>query len=81
MVKMLENKAVEVVEDPEPEPEVDENLESGPEVIAELVTLQEEISSRPTEVVDLPIDTHVDLLTELTLELVPSLVVMRPRFS
>jgi len=35
MVKMLESKAVEIVEDSEPESEVDK---SGPEVVAELVS-------------------------------------------
>jgi len=39
--KILESKAVEVVEDlePEPEPEVDDEAEPGPEIIAELVSL------------------------------------------
>jgi len=45
MVKMLESKAVEVVEDPESEPEVDDEPEDDdkpelkPEVVAELVSL------------------------------------------
>jgi len=38
MMKMLEHKAVEVVEDLEPEPTVDDK--SGPEVVAELVSQQ-----------------------------------------
>jgi len=65
MMKILKSKAIEVV-DSEPEPKV----------VAELITLQEEISSRPTEVVELHIKTHVDLLAEPTLEVVPSLAVM-----
>ena len=56
------------------EPNVDK---PGPEVVA-LVSPQEEISPRPMEVVQLPIKIHADLPAELTtLELVPSLVVMR----
>jgi len=51
MVKILESKAVEVVEDPELEPEFDEK----PEVV-ELVSLQEKIFSHPLEVVELPIE-------------------------
>ena len=51
MVTMLEYKAVEVVED----------SELGPEVVAESVSLQEELSSRPTKVIELPIETLVDL--------------------
>jgi len=46
MVK-IESKVIEVVEDLEPELEVDDKPESGPEVVAELVTLQEEISHSP----------------------------------
>ena len=38
MVKMLESKAVEVVVDPKPEPEVNDKLEPGPEVVASCVT-------------------------------------------
>ena len=57
MVNMLESKAIEVVENPKSKPEVDNKPESRPEVIVELVTLQEEIFSRPTEVVELPIET------------------------
>ena len=67
MVKMLESKAIEVVED----------SKSEPEVVAALVALQEEIFSRPTKVVELPIETHVNLLAEPTLKLVSSLAVMR----
>jgi len=69
MMKMIESKAVEVVEDPEAKIEVDDK----PEVVVELVSLQEEVSPRPTKVVELPIDTLVDLLTEPTMELAPSL--------
>jgi len=42
MGKILESKAGEVVEDPEPEPEVDDK--SGTEVVTELMSQQEEIS-------------------------------------
>ena len=49
------------VEDPEPKPEVDVEPELGLEVIVELLALQKEISSRPTEVEELPIKTLVDL--------------------
>ena len=72
---MLESKAVEVVEDPELEPEVNHTPE--PEVIVELVSLQEEIFPWPTEVVELPIEILIDLPAEITFELVPSLAVMR----
>jgi len=81
MVNMLESKTIEVVEDPESEPEVDNKPESRSEVVAELVTLQEEINSRPTEVVEMPIKTHVDFLAEPTLELIPLLTVMRASTS
>ena len=69
MRKILESKAVVVVGDSESEP--------GPEIIAELVSLQEEISSRPTEVEELSIETFVDLPTEPNMELVLSLAAMR----
>ena len=69
MMNKLESKAVEIVEDSE--------LESGLKVIAELVSLQEEISPRPTKVVESPIETLVGLPAELTLELVPSLTAIR----
>ena len=55
MVKMLESKAVEIIENPKLEPVL--------EVIAELVSLQEEISPRLTEVICLPIETLVYLPT------------------
>ena len=76
MVKILKNKVVEVVEDPKPEPEVDKP-ELGPEIVAELVSLQEEISSRPMKVVELYVKTLVDLPTKPTMKLVPSLAAMR----
>ena len=41
------------------------------------MSLQEEISPRPTEVVELPTETLVDLLAAPTMELVPSLAVIR----
>ena len=78
MVKMLESKVVKVVEDPESE--VNDKLELGPEVVAELLSLQKQIFPQPTEVINLPIETLVDLPTKPTLELVPSLTVMRASF-
>jgi len=75
MIKMLQSKVVEVVEDLEPEPKVD-NPESGPKVV-ELITLQEEISLWFTEVVELSIETHIDLLEEPALDLIPSSAVIR----
>ena len=81
MMNMLESKAIEVVEDPESEPEVDDKPESWSEVVAELITLQEEINLRPTEVVEMPIKINVDLLAEPTLELIPLLAVMRASSS
>ena len=39
------------------------------DVVAELVPLQEEISSQPIEVEALPIDTHMELSKEPTMEL------------
>ena len=47
MGKILESMTVE---DPKLEPEVVDKPGSGPEVVAVLVSLQEEISSRPTEI-------------------------------
>jgi len=58
------------------EPEVDE-LELESEVVAELVPLQEEFSSRPTEVEEISIETFVNFSAEPTMELVPSLATMR----
>jgi len=63
MVKMLESKAVKVVE--EPEPKVDVKPEPGPEVIAESVSLQEEIFSHLMKIVELPIETIVDFQQRL----------------
>ena len=59
MMKMLENKAIEVVEVSKLEAKVDDKTESGSEVIAKLVTLQEKNSSRFTKVIELPMETHV----------------------
>ena len=67
MMKMLESK------DSKPEPEVEDKLW----LVAELVSLLEEISSRPTEVVELFIETLVDLSAEPIMELVPSLTLIR----
>ena len=50
MVNILESKAVEVIEDLESEPEVDDKPEPRPKAIAELASLQEEISFQPTKV-------------------------------
>ena len=47
-----------------------------PEVV-ELVSSQEEIFSRPTKIVKLPIKTLVDFPIEPTMELVPALTAMR----
>ena len=44
-LKMLKSKAIEVVEDPEPEPEVDDK--PGSEIVVELVSLLEEVSHSP----------------------------------
>jgi len=74
--KILENM---IVEDPEPESEVDE-AESGPEVV-ELVSLQEEISSKSTKVEELSIETIIDLSKKPTTELVSSLATMRASLS
>ena len=48
MVKVLKSKMVEIVENPEPEPEVDDKPEPRPEV-AELVSPQEGIFFQPTK--------------------------------
>jgi len=45
MVKILESKAVKIVEDPEPEPEVDDK--SGPEDVAKLVTARRDFFHGP----------------------------------
>ena len=55
-MKMLERKTVEVVKD----------SELGPEIIAKLVSLQGEIFSRLTEVVELPSETLIDIPVEPT---------------
>jgi len=72
--KILESKAVKIIEDPKSEPEFDD--EPGSEIIARLVSMKEEIFSRSTYVGELPIETLVDLLAEPSLELIPSLTVM-----
>ena len=81
MVKMLESKTVEVIKDPKSKPEVDDKPKSGPEVIAELITLQEEIFSRPTKVIELLDKTLVDLPAESTMEPVPPLAAMKTSLS
>ena len=55
MMKMLQSKAVDVAEGSEPEPEVNNKPEPKPEVVPELVSLQEKISSQSTEIVKLPL--------------------------
>ena len=67
---MLESQTVEVVKNPE----------SEPEVVTELVSLQERILSWPTAVVELPIETFVDLSIKLTMDLVPTLAAMSTSF-
>ena len=57
------------------EPEVLDELE--PEVVAELVSLQEKTHSRPIEVEESLIEISVDLLAEPTMELLSSSPVMR----
>ena len=47
MMKILESKAVRVIEDPKSEPKIDDKLETGPEVVAELVSSQERFSFGP----------------------------------
>ena len=66
-----------VVDDSEPESELEE---PGSEV-AELAPLQEEVSSRFTEVEELHNEILIDLLLESTMEIVPSLIDMSPHFS
>jgi len=44
------------------------------------VSLQEEIFSRPIEIIKLLIETLVDFLANFTMELVPSLTAMRASF-
>ena len=66
-----------VVEEPEPELKFVEDPKPETKIVAGLVSLQEEISSQFTEVVELPIETLVDLPAKPTTELVPSLTVMR----
>ena len=63
-----------VIDDSKPESEVEE---PGPEVVAELAPLQEEVSSWSTEVEELPNEILIDLPPEPTMELVPSLAVMK----
>ena len=89
--RILESMAVKVT-DPEPPAlvviEIVDDLESElgveeseVEVIAELAILKEEISSRPTEVEEFPIETLVDLPKESTIELVSSLAAMKTSLS
>jgi len=70
-----------IVENPESEPEVVDEPESKLEVLAELVSPQEKISSRPTEVEELPVETPINLPAEPTMKLVPSLTAMMTSLS
>ena len=72
MVKMLESKAVEFVENLELESEV--NDKRGPKVVDDTAR---RISPQPTEIIELPIETLVDNLAEPILKLVPSLTIIR----
>ena len=75
---MLENKAVEFVEDPKLELKIDDK--PGPEVIAKLVSQQEVISPRPMKAVDLPIETLIDLSAEPSMDLGPTMAAMKSTF-
>ena len=83
MGKILENMTSKLVANPEPlvlgKPDILE--EPGLEVVFELVPLQEEISSQPTKIEELSIETLVDLSVELTIELMPSLTPIRDSLS
>ena len=76
MTMMLESRLIKVHENSEQELEVDDKSE--PEIVAKLVSLQEQIFSRPTEIIELPIETIVP--AEPTMKLVPSLAAMRASF-
>jgi len=77
MVKILESKTIEVVEDLKSVPKVDKPKQ-GQKVIE--LSLQEEIFSRSTKVEKLPNETFVDLPTEPTLELISPLADLRVSF-
>jgi len=81
MLKMLESKTVEAVNNLKSEPEVDDNPEPEPKVITESVAQQEEISPQPMKVEELHVETLVYLPAEPTLELVPPLAGMGYHFS
>jgi len=55
-------------------------ISQGLKVVAELVSVQEKVSPQPAGVVELPIKTFVDLPVEPTMELAPSLTLMRALF-
>ena len=90
MVKMLESRAVKVVDNPELEKEVDQNLEPDPEVydkpelglevIAESVSRKEEIFPQSIEIEELPIETLVNFPAKPTPEVVPPLAAIRVLF-
>ena len=80
MVKILESKAIEVVENSKPESEIDDKPESQSEVVAELVSQKEEISPQPMKVVELPIETLVDFPAEPSIDLVPTVAAIRTSF-
>ena len=77
MVKMLESKTVEIIEDLKSEPEIDDKLESGPKAVDELAPLHEEVSSLYTEVEEPHNEIFIDLSLEPTMELVLSLAAMK----
>ena len=72
---MLKSKVVEVVK--EPEPKVDQPV---PKKFAELVSQQKEIFLRPMKVIELPIETLVDLPVEPSRDLIPTVAARRTSF-
>jgi len=64
-----------------PEPEVVNEPEPKPEVVDELVPLQEEFFLPPIEVKELLIDTLVKLIVKPTMELVSSLTTISLKLS
>ena len=75
--KAVDNSESEPEDDDNPEPEVYDKPELGPEVIAESVSHQEEIFPQPMEVEELHVETLVDLPANPTLKLVSLLTVMK----
>ena len=56
-----------IAEDQEPEPKVVDETEPGPKFVVELVSLQEDIFLQPTQVIELLIETLINLLAEPTM--------------